>query len=106
MLPVLALELQARQLRLLARADRRLTLSGKLAARTDGRLLDVSGRLRADQALFILPDEDRPTLGDDVVVRGSGQPVRPAGSRRCRGYSWSSRWATTSSCAARDSTPG
>ena len=80
MLPVLALELQARQLRLLARADRRLTLSGKLAARTDGRLLDVSGRLRADQALFILPDEDRPTLGDDVVVRGSSQPVRAAGS--------------------------
>lgn len=70
LLPVMALELEARQLRLLARADRRLTLSGKLAAHTDGKLLDVTGRLQADQALFILPDEDRPAPGEDVVVRG------------------------------------
>ncbi len=80
LLPVLALELEARRLRLLARADRRLTLSGQLVARSDGQGLDVSGRLRADQALFILPDEDRPALGDDVVVRGSGQPARPVAS--------------------------
>ena len=79
LLPRLALELEARQLRLLARADRRLSLSGQLSARTDGRLLDVGGRLRVDQALFLLPDEDRPVLGDDVIVRGQGQPARPAG---------------------------
>lgn len=73
LLPAMAIDLEARQLSLLARADRRLTLSGHLSARTDGRLLDVSGRLQADQALLILPDEDRPTLGEDVVVRGRSQ---------------------------------
>jgi translocation and assembly module TamB len=74
--PALTLDLQAQTLRLLARADRRLMLSGKVAARLDGRRLDVSGRLQADQALFLLPDEDKPELGDDVVVRGQGQPAR------------------------------
>lgn len=75
LLPVMTLDLQARQLRLLARADRRLTLSGRLAVRMDEKLLDATGRLVADQALFILPDENRPTLGEDVVVRGQGQPA-------------------------------
>ncbi|MEN9903969.1 MAG: hypothetical protein RLZZ555_534 [Pseudomonadota bacterium] len=77
--PRLALELEARQLRLLARADRRLSLSGQLSAGTDGRLLDLGGKLRVDQALFVLPDEDRPVLGDDVKVRGQDQPERTAG---------------------------
>lgn len=75
LVPVMTLDLQARQLRLLARADRRLTLSGRLAVRMDEKLLDATGRLQADQALFILPDENRPTLGEDVVVRGQGQPA-------------------------------
>ncbi len=73
--PVMTLDLQVRQLRLLARADRRLTLSGRLAVRMDEQLLEATGRLEADQALFILPDENRPTLGEDVVVRGQGQPA-------------------------------
>ena len=73
--PVMTLDLQAKQLRLLARADRRLTLSGRLAVRMDEKLLEATGRLEADQALFILPDENRPTLGEDVVVRGQGQPA-------------------------------
>ena len=75
LVPVMTLDLQAKQLRLLARADRRLTLSGRLAVRMDEKLLDATGRLQADQALFILPDENRPTLGEDVVVRGQGQPA-------------------------------
>lgn len=78
LLPVMTLDLQARQLRLLARADRRLTLSGRLAVRMDEKLLDATGRLQADQALFTLPDENRPTLGEDVVVRGQGQATAPA----------------------------
>lgn len=78
LVPVMTLDLQARQLRLLARADRRLTLSGRLGVRMDEKLLEATGRLQADQALFTLPDENRPTLGEDVVVRGQGQPTTPA----------------------------
>lgn len=77
LLPVMTLDLQARQLRLLARPDRRLTLSGQLAVRMDEKLLEAKGRLQADQALFTLPDENRPSLGEDVVVRGQGQPATP-----------------------------
>ena len=76
--PDIELKLQAQQLRLLARADRRLTLSGNVDARLRGQRLDVSGRLRADQALFLLPDESTPTLGDDVVVRGQQRPTTTA----------------------------
>ena len=73
--PVMTLDLQAKQLRLLARADRRLTLSGRMAVKMDEKLLEATGRLQADQALFTLPDENRPTLGEDVIVRGQGQPA-------------------------------
>lgn len=77
--PDIELKLQAQQLRLLARADRRLTLSGNVDARLRGQRLDVSGRLRADQALFLLPDESTPALGDDVVVRGQQRPATAGG---------------------------
>lgn len=80
LLPVMTLALEARRLRLLARADRRLTVSGQLAVQLDERLLDLSGRLQADSALFILPDEDQLALGDDVVVRGQAQPGRATAS--------------------------
>lgn len=68
------LQLQARQLRLLARADRRLTLSGQAQARLRGQQLTLEGQLSADQALWLLPDESTPTLGSDVVVRGTERP--------------------------------
>ena len=72
--PAIDLQLQARQLRLLARADRRLTLSGDLEARLRGTRLDLTGQLAVDQALLLLPDETTPTLGRDVVVRGTERP--------------------------------
>ena len=72
--PAIDLTLQAEQLRLLARADRRLSLSGQLQAQLRGPRLDLSGRLTTDQALFLLPDESTPTLGRDVVVRGTERP--------------------------------
>ena len=80
LLPVMNLALEARHLRLLARADRRLTVSGQLTVQLDDRLLDLSGRLQADSALFILPDEDQLALGDDVVVGGQAQPGRATAS--------------------------
>ena len=68
------LQLQARQLRLLARADRRLTLSGQMEARLRGAQLALEGQLSADQALLLLPDESTPKLGSDVVIRGTERP--------------------------------
>lgn len=72
--PAIDLQLQAQQLRLLARADRRLTLSGEMNAHWRGQRLDLTGQLAADQALFLLPDETTPALGRDVVVRGTERP--------------------------------
>ena len=64
------LQATATKLRVSTRADRRLTLSGQITAQLAGPLLNIRGRLTADSALFILPDELTPSLGADVVVRG------------------------------------
>ncbi|MDD5029721.1 MAG: translocation/assembly module TamB domain-containing protein [Rhodoferax sp.] len=61
---------QAQALRLSNRADRRLTVSGSLAAQLQDAQLTLTGKLSADQALITLPSETAPTLGSDVVVRG------------------------------------
>lgn len=81
------LQATASKLRVSTRADRRLTLSGQVTAQLAGPLLNIRGRLTADSALFILPDELTPSLGADVVVRGGrnlppptpddGQRVQP-----------------------------
>ncbi|MCM2251494.1 MAG: translocation/assembly module TamB domain-containing protein, partial [Ramlibacter sp.] len=63
------------KLRASIRSDRQLTVSGNLAARLDTSGATVSGRLRVDRALIVLPDENKPKLGEDVVVRGA-----PAGA--------------------------
>jgi translocation and assembly module TamB len=57
-------------LRVSARADRRLALSGKLSARLANSQLVMRGDLQTDEALIILPDDSAPQLGKDVVVRG------------------------------------
>ncbi len=62
---------KAESLRVTARADRRLTVSGALQARLVDKRVELRGTLRADQALFILPDETTPTLGNDVFVKSS-----------------------------------
>ena len=68
------LDAEAQALRVSARADRRLAVSGKLTARLAGARLVVRGALKADQALFVLPEDAAPTLGEDVVVRSSARP--------------------------------
>jgi translocation and assembly module TamB len=70
----MALDVQADALRVSAAADRRLVLSGQLNARLADERLTVRGALKADQALFVLPEDTAPTLGDDVVMR-SKTPV-------------------------------
>jgi translocation and assembly module TamB len=56
-------------LRASIREDRQITLSGDLQAALVGQVTDITGSLKVDQARIILPNEERPQLGDDVVVR-------------------------------------
>jgi translocation and assembly module TamB len=73
--PYVSLNATATKLRVSSRADRRLTLSGQLQADLAGTALQLRGQLTADEALFVLPDESTPSLGDDVVVRGTEIPL-------------------------------
>lgn len=76
----LRMELDAdiKSVRLSARADRRLAMSGNLTARLDNAKLAVRGNLKVDQALFILPDDSAPKLGNDVIVRKAGAVLSSA----------------------------
>jgi translocation and assembly module TamB len=62
---------QLTRMRASVRSDRQLTVSGNVAARLDASGAQVNGRLKVDQARLVLPDENEPKLGDDVVVRNS-----------------------------------
>lgn len=73
--PLIELQATATRLRASTRADRRLTVTGELRARLEGRALQLRGNLKADEALIVLPDELAPSLGDDVVVRGTEYPI-------------------------------
>jgi translocation and assembly module TamB len=64
----LALQIEAKSLRVSNRADRRLSVSGEVTALMKQGQLQLRGGLKANQALFILPDDSTPSLGDDVVV--------------------------------------
>jgi translocation and assembly module TamB len=73
--PQLQATAQLTRLRASIRSDRQLTVSGNIAARMNASGANVSGRLKVDQARLVLPDENKPKLGDDVVVRNA-----PAGA--------------------------
>ncbi len=73
--PLIELEVSADKLRASSRPDRRVTVSGQVRARLEGAALQLRGTLRADEALIVLPDEAAPSLGDDVVVRGTEYPI-------------------------------
>jgi translocation and assembly module TamB len=80
--PLIELQATATQLRASSRPDRRVTVSGELRARLEGAALQLRGRLRADEALIVLPDETAPALGGDVVVRGTEYPIERRGGVR------------------------
>lgn len=80
--PVISLQATATKLRVSSRADRRLTISGQLQADLDGPALKLRGQLTADEALFVLADETTPTLGKDVVVRGTEIPLEDPNAYR------------------------
>ena len=73
----MAFEVQAKALNVSSRADRRVVVSGKLAAQLIDARLTLRGTLAADQALIILPEDAAPQLGDDVVLRGSTATAKP-----------------------------
>ncbi|PUE09274.1 hypothetical protein B9Z51_10275 [Limnohabitans sp. T6-5] len=66
----MALHTHIQNLRVSNRADRRLTLSGDVKAVMQQGRLQLRGQVQADQALFILPEDNTPTLGSDVVILG------------------------------------
>ena len=79
----IALEADARALRLSTRSDRRITVSGHLSAQLKNNQLALRGKLTADQAVLTLPSESAPTLGDDVVLRPSAsQALQNASTQR------------------------
>ena len=67
--PFIDLTVTTDRLRVASRADRRLTISGEVTAALAGPQLQLRGRLKADSALFVLPDESTPSLSSDVIVR-------------------------------------
>lgn len=75
--PFIELQATATRLRVSNRADRRLTLSGQLRGQLAGPRLQVRGQLEVDSALIVLPDETKPTLGADVVLRGTRELEDP-----------------------------
>lgn len=77
---------EARRLQVLVRADRQLSVSGNLQARLDEGLWTLRGRLTADRAAILLPEDSAPTLDSDVIVRSaaSRQAQAEAQARQAR----------------------
>lgn len=74
--PSLELRARAQRFALLARADHYLTVSGDGNLRFAEGRLDLAGSVTADEGLIELPPQDRPALGEDVVVL-DGAPRPP-----------------------------
>lgn len=66
--PVMQLQLKLDKLRVLARPDRLLVLSGQSQINLEKKRWQVDGKLTADRANIELSDQETPTISDDVVV--------------------------------------
>ena len=75
--PDLSASIVADKLELFASPDRNLSLSGSASVSNGGaqRGMAINGKFVVDHALFDLPEQAAPRLGDDVVI------VRPDGTR-------------------------
>lgn len=74
----MALQMQAKALRVSNRADRRLAISGQVQAQMQQGQLQLRGQVQATQGLFILPEDSTPKLGQDVLVMGPHQTPHTA----------------------------
>jgi translocation and assembly module TamB len=68
------LKLVADKLEALSRPDRTVIVSGQATVVRDPRRFAVEGSFKADRALLELAPLDRPTISDDVIVLGRGNP--------------------------------
>jgi translocation and assembly module TamB len=66
-----SLDTRIDRLRASLRSDRQVTVSGNLSARLQNNQTQLTGQLKIDKALFVLPEDTAPQLGNDVVVRGA-----------------------------------
>lgn len=75
----MSLNATAQNLRVSARADRSLSVSGTLSAELIDTQLKLRGKLTADQALILLPEDSAPRLGNDVRIRQASDnlPIKP-----------------------------
>ena len=89
--PSVRLDGRLDRLRASLRSDRQATLSGDFQASLSGAQSTLTGKLRVDSARIVLPEENTPQLGDDVVVRtarGSAMGLRaPANTSAAPGRS-------------------
>lgn len=69
------LKLTADKLEALSRPDRTLVLSGSSNIVRDAKRFQLNGKFRADRADIELPDENSPTISDDVVILGRTKPT-------------------------------
>jgi len=74
--PDLTASIVADKLEVFAAPDRKLSLSGSATVANGGHLgaMDINGKFTVDRALFDMPEQAAPKLGDDVVI------VRPDGT--------------------------
>ncbi|QCP48592.1 translocation and assembly module protein TamB [Trinickia violacea] len=83
--PDLTASIVADKLELFASPDRQLSLSGSATVANGGTAgIDINGKFRVNKALFDMPEQAAPHLGDDVVivrsdgtVRGQAQEIDP-----------------------------
>jgi translocation and assembly module TamB len=68
------LKLVADKLEVLSRPDRTVIMSGQATVVRDARRFAVEGSFKADRALVEFAPQDRPTLSEDVIVLGRGNP--------------------------------
>ena len=69
--PSVRLEGRLDRLRASLRTDRQATVSGDFQASLSGAQSSLTGTLRVDSARIMLPEENTPQLGNDVVVRSA-----------------------------------
>jgi translocation and assembly module TamB len=66
--PSMDIRLNAERLRASNRPDRRVTISGSVQAGLQGKRITLKGKLGIDEALILLADSSKPSLGDDVRI--------------------------------------
>jgi translocation and assembly module TamB len=66
--PSMDIQMQAKRLRASNRPDRRVTISGSVQAGLQGKRITLKGKLGIDEALILLADSSKPSLGTDVRI--------------------------------------